>query len=37
MPGASVLQITRVMEMDQRPVAFMMDVVPEDLVDIEQR
>jgi GntR family transcriptional regulator len=36
MPEASVLQITRVMEVDHHPVAFMMDVVPEDLVDIEQ-
>jgi GntR family transcriptional regulator len=36
MPEARVLQITRVMEVDQRPVAFMMDVVPEDLVDIEK-
>lgn len=36
MPDARVLQITRVMEVDQRPVAFMMDVVPEDLVDTEQ-
>ncbi|MBN1536212.1 MAG: GntR family transcriptional regulator [Anaerolineales bacterium] len=36
MPEARVLQITRVMEVDQRPVAFMMDVVPEDLVDTEQ-
>ena len=36
MPEAKVLQITRVMEVDQRPVAFMMDVVPEDLVDTEQ-
>lgn len=35
-PGARVFQITRVMEVDQRPVAFMMDVVPEDLVDTEQ-
>lgn len=36
MPEARVLQITRVMEVDHRPVAFMMDVVPEDLVDIEK-
>jgi GntR family transcriptional regulator len=36
MPGASVLQISRVMEVNRRPVAFMMDVVPEDLVDTEQ-
>ncbi len=36
MPEARVLQITRIMEVDHRPVAFMMDVVPEDLVDIEQ-
>jgi GntR family transcriptional regulator len=35
MPEATVIQITRVMEVDQRPVAFMMDVVPEDLVDTE--
>ncbi|MBN2117374.1 MAG: GntR family transcriptional regulator [Anaerolineales bacterium] len=36
MPDARVLLITRVMEVDQRPVAFMTDVVPEDLVDTEQ-
>ena len=36
MPEARVLQITRVMEVDHRPVAFMTDVVPEDLVDIEK-
>jgi GntR family transcriptional regulator len=36
MAEARVLQITRVMEVDQRPVAFMTDVVPEDLVDTEQ-
>jgi GntR family transcriptional regulator len=36
MPGAKILQITRVMEVDQRPVAFMMDVVPEELVNTEQ-
>lgn len=36
MPEARVLQITRVMEVNQRPVAFMMDVVPEDLVDVEK-
>jgi GntR family transcriptional regulator len=36
MPEARVMQITRVMEVDQRPVAFMTDVVPEDLVDTER-
>ena len=36
MPEARVLQITRVMEVDHRPVGFMMDVVPEELVDIEK-
>jgi GntR family transcriptional regulator len=36
MPEARILQITRVMEVDQQPAAFMMDVVPEDLVDTEQ-
>lgn len=36
MPEARVLQITRVMEVDRRPVAVMRDIVPEDLVDTEQ-
>ena len=36
MPGGRVLQITRVMEVDHHPVAFMSDVVPEELVDVEK-
>jgi GntR family transcriptional regulator len=36
MPEARVLQITRVMEVEYRPVAYMMDVVPEDLVEVEK-
>ncbi|MGD8622434.1 MAG: GntR family transcriptional regulator [Anaerolineales bacterium] len=36
MPEARVLQITRVMEVEKRPVAFMLDVVPEDLVEVEK-
>lgn len=35
MPEAKVLQITRVMEVERRPVAYMTDVVPEDLVDVD--
>jgi GntR family transcriptional regulator len=36
MPKARVLQISRVMEVDHQPVAFMVDIVPEDLVEIEK-
>lgn len=36
MPDARVLHITRVMEVENRPVAYMIDVVPEALVDVEK-